>query len=183
MFMSIWPRNTVQEASLGVRAREGQAEEPPAAVLSIPLPHFFLHSVKWPLLCEMEAVCCMCYLTQYKHSCDECSQRLRSLSGLTELHRLLGTGFLIPQGCVKLFVLGVFLQMLYGFLCEEICASEYYLLAQNCKEKKFLFVCAQSTIGVDYVHPCPHKDVHPNRKGELRSLLDHNCCLLDHSPQ
>ena len=40
--MIIWPRNTAQEASLGVRAGEGQAEEPPAAVLSIPQPHFFL---------------------------------------------------------------------------------------------------------------------------------------------
>ena len=42
IFVIIWPRNTAQEASLGVRAGEGQAEEPPAAVLSIPQPHFFL---------------------------------------------------------------------------------------------------------------------------------------------
>ena len=69
----------------------------------------------------------------------------------------------------------VFLQKLYGFLCEEICASEYYLLAQNCKEKKCLFVCAQSTIGVDYVNPCPYK-LH-QQKGELRSL----CCLTSFS--
>ena len=54
---------------------------------------------------------------QYEHSYDQCSRWLRSLSGLTELHRLLGTDFLILQVCVEvLFCFVLFFAKALWFL-------------------------------------------------------------------
>lgn len=91
---------------------------------------------------------------------------------LSEAQQTSGNRFSNSPGLCRgvFFVLFCFFQKLYGFLWEEICASEYYLLAQNCKERS-VFLCAQSTIGVDHVHPCPTN--YTNSRGELRSL----CCL------